>query len=138
MWVIIHMMIAAFVDLNRILHHAKRFTDDIFSGLIGAISIVSALGFSTSTVDVFHYFDAWHPSYDGFRNDDEYSFLATALVSLLLCLRYQLPLAAAQCRRGVDLPLRPALACGSRLFCHGRVGHRVRRLQPLSLRLGEP
>ena len=86
MWVIIHMMIAAFVDPNRILHHVQRFTDDISSGLIGAISIVSALGFSTSTVDVFHYFDAWHPSYDGFRSDDEYSFLSTALVSLLLCL----------------------------------------------------
>ena len=80
------MRIAAFVDLNRILHHAKRFTDDIFSGLTSAIFIVNALGSPTSTESVFHYIDAWHPSHNDFRDDDEYSFLATALVSLLLCL----------------------------------------------------
>jgi hypothetical protein len=90
-WVTIYMLIAAFVDLNRILHHATRFTDDIFSGLISAIFIVNALGSPTSTVGVFHYFDSWHPSHDDYRvggSDwaQDYPFLATALVSLLLCL----------------------------------------------------
>lgn len=85
-WVFVYMMIAAFVDLNRILHHATRFTDDIFSGLISAIFIVNALGSPTSTVGVFHYFDNGHPSHDDYRDDDDYSHLATALVSLLLCL----------------------------------------------------
>jgi hypothetical protein len=99
-WVCLYMVLAAFFDLNRFVHLATRFTDEIFSTLISVIFIVNALGSPTSSVGVFHYFDAWHPSHDDYRIDanatepraeppvwqSEYSYLATALVSLFMCL----------------------------------------------------
>lgn len=56
-WVGIYMFFAAFFDLNRFMHYATRFTDDIFSGLISAIFIINAIGSFTSRVGVLYYFD---------------------------------------------------------------------------------
>ena len=94
-WVCVYMILAALFDLNRFMHLATRFTDEIFSTLISVIFIVNALGSPTSTVGIFHYFDEWHPSHDEYRTanstdalnfDEDYSHLAAALLSVLCCL----------------------------------------------------
>jgi len=93
LWTGVLLFIAALVDLNRYMHLATRFTDDIFSGLISTIFIVNALGSPTSDVGVFHYFSDGHKSHDDYRNANvtsvspqrwlhDYSHRATALLSL--------------------------------------------------------
>ena len=84
-WVTIYMVIAAFVDLNRIIVYATRFTDEIFSLLIAAIFIINALGSPNAPIGVFHYFNPDHESHSFHEDDDNYSYLASALLSLLLC-----------------------------------------------------
>ena len=44
------MVAAALCDLNRYMHLATRFTDEIFSTLISVIFIINALGSPTSNV----------------------------------------------------------------------------------------
>ena len=96
-WVCLYMVIAAFADLNRFMHYATRFTDEIFSTLISVIFIVNALGSPTSSVGIFHYFDEKHPSHeehqlsnsssgDGIEWKDDYSHLAAGFLSVICCL----------------------------------------------------
>jgi len=92
LWCTFYMLVAAFFDLNRFMHLATRFTDEIFSGLISAIFIVNALASPTSDVGVFHYFSPWHGSHEDFRASNttevaiewaaNYSYLASALLSV--------------------------------------------------------
>ncbi len=111
LWTGLLLLIAAFVDLNRYMHLATRFTDDIFSGLISAIFILNALGSPSSSVGVFYYFDPNHQSHDDFRNRnitdgkpgewlDDYSFLASALLSFVLTFGTTY---MAMCLRGVKV-----------------------------------
>lgn len=86
LWVALYMLIAAFVDLNRVLHYVTRFTDEIFSLLISTIFIINALGNPFAPVGVRYYFDPDHPSHDGHEDDPGYSHTASALMSLILCL----------------------------------------------------
>ena len=55
-WVCAYMLLAAFVDLNRIIMLCTRFTDEIFSFLISLIFIINAIGSPFSTTGVLHYF----------------------------------------------------------------------------------
>merc|ERR1719183_2460048 len=68
-WICLYMVLAAVFDLNRFVHLATRFTDDIFSLLISVIFIVNALGSPTSSVGIFHYFAGRHESHDQHRID---------------------------------------------------------------------
>lgn len=44
LWVAFYMVLAAFVDLNRFIKYATRFTDEIFAFLIVSIYILDAVG----------------------------------------------------------------------------------------------
>lgn len=44
LWIALYMCIAAFVDLNKVIQYATRFTDEVFALLISVIFIINALG----------------------------------------------------------------------------------------------
>jgi len=86
LWVALYMFIAAFFDLNKLMKYATRFTDEVFALLISAIFIIDSLGSPFSPVGVYHYFVESHKSHDNFIDDEDYSYIATALLSLILTL----------------------------------------------------
>eukprot|EP00588_Corethron_pennatum_P005679 CAMPEP_0194297832 /NCGR_PEP_ID=MMETSP0169-20130528/59831_1 /TAXON_ID=218684 /ORGANISM="Corethron pennatum, Strain L29A3" /LENGTH=599 /DNA_ID=CAMNT_0039047751 /DNA_START=60 /DNA_END=1859 /DNA_ORIENTATION=+ len=86
LWVTLYMFIAAFFDLNKLMKYATRFTDEVFALLISAIFIIDALGSPFSPVGVYHYFAESHKSHDEFEDEEDYSYIATALLSLILTL----------------------------------------------------
>lgn len=65
---------------------ACRFTDEIFSLLIAAIFIINALGSPFSDVGVYYYFESAHHSHEPYNDDPYYSHMATALLSLFVCI----------------------------------------------------
>jgi hypothetical protein len=88
-WVGIYMLLAAIVDLNKYMHYATRFTDEIFAGLISVIFIINALGSPVSDVGIYYYFEFDHKSHEptSLRSGEiDYSVYATALLSMFLCL----------------------------------------------------
>jgi hypothetical protein len=86
LWVAGFLFIAAFVDLNRLLKHATRFTDEIFALLIASIFVIDALGSPFSDVGIYWYFTRSHDSHDEFEDQEDYSYMATAFLSAVLCL----------------------------------------------------
>lgn len=86
LWVCFYMLLAAFFDLNRIIKHATRFTDEIFALLISTIFIINALGNPFAPVGVYYYFEPDHKSHDDHQDDEDYSYMATAFWSLIICL----------------------------------------------------
>merc|ERR1740117_1576104 len=85
-WVCVYMVLAAILDLNRLMHYATRFTDEIFSTLISLIFIINALGSPTSPVGIFHYFSKGHESHESHEDEEDYSHTAAALLSVICCL----------------------------------------------------
>ena len=45
LWVTVYLVVGAFIDLNKIIQYATRFTDEIFALLISVIFIINALGY---------------------------------------------------------------------------------------------
>ena len=86
LWVCLYMLLAAFFDLNRIIKHATRFTDEIFSFLISTIFIINALGSPFAPVGIYYYFEEDHASHEKHEDDEDYSYLSAAFLSLLICL----------------------------------------------------
>ena len=86
LWTAGFLVLAAFVDLNKLMKHATRFTDEIFALLIASIFIVDALGSPFSQVGVYWYFTAGHKSHDAFDDEEDYSYTATAFLSMILCI----------------------------------------------------
>jgi len=86
MWVAFYMLLAAFFDLNKVIVYATRFTDEIFSFLIATIFIINALANPFAPIGVFYYFRKDHTSHDPYEEQPGYSYMATALLSLILCL----------------------------------------------------
>lgn len=84
LWVALYMVLAALFDLNRIIKHATRFTDEIFALLISAIFIIDALGSPFQSVGLYYYFQGNHASHEEYEEDPDYSYLATAFLSLIL------------------------------------------------------
>jgi len=86
-WVVIYMVVGAFVDSNRVINYATRFTDEIFAMMIALIFIIDALGKPTGGwVGVFHYFNPDHPSHEKYVANPEYSITAVGLLSVILTL----------------------------------------------------
>mmetsp|Transcript_5040 Transcript_5040/g.10997 ORF Transcript_5040/g.10997 Transcript_5040/m.10997 type:complete len:646 (-) Transcript_5040:24-1961(-) len=83
-WLMIYLIFAAFVDLNRLMKHLSRFTDEIFASLIASIFILDALGNPLNQNGVYWYFVEDHKSHDAFRDDPNYDYLTTAFLSLTL------------------------------------------------------
>ena len=86
LWVAIYLCIAAFFDLNIIIHYATRFTDEVFALLISMIFIINALGNPFAPVGIYYYFEEDHKSHDKYEDQEDYSYKATAFLSLILCL----------------------------------------------------
>lgn len=84
-WIAIYMLLAAFMDLNRIIKYATRFTDEVFAFLIVSIFILDAIGNPTSQVGLFHYFSEDHPHNEKQEElDESYDYMTVALLSLIL------------------------------------------------------
>ena len=86
LWVAFYLCIAAIVDLNKVIHYATRFTDEVFALLIPMIFIINALGNPFAPVGIYYYFEEDHKSHDKYEDQEDYSHMATALLSLVLCL----------------------------------------------------
>ncbi len=84
LWVAFYMLIAGLFNLNKVIKYATRFTDEIFALLISAIFIIDALGSPFQAVGLYHYFNSDHASHEDYENDEDYSHLATAFLSLVL------------------------------------------------------
>jgi hypothetical protein len=84
-WVGVYLLLAAFVDLNRILKYATRFTDEVFAFLIISIFLLDAIGDPYSGNGMLQYFNA-DSKYNQAQLalDESYSYLEVALLSLLL------------------------------------------------------
>jgi hypothetical protein len=84
-WIAFYMILAAFMDLNRIIKFATRFTDEVFALLIVSIFILDAIGNPTSNVGMFHYFNSDHPhNVKQAELDESYDYMTVALLSLIL------------------------------------------------------
>jgi len=86
LWVALYMFIAAFGGLNRIIAYATRFTDEIFALLIATIFIVNALGSPFSPTGLYYYFEGDHKSHELHKDNEDYSHIATAFLSFLVCI----------------------------------------------------
>jgi HCO3- transporter family len=86
MQVCLYMLVAAFVDLNRVIRYATRFTDEIFALLIAAIFVIDALGSPFHEVGIYYYFVSNHTSHEKYAHDPEYDYVQAAFLSLTLCI----------------------------------------------------
>ena len=84
LWLGALLALAAFVDLNRIMHHLSRFTDEIFASLIASIFILDAIGNPFNKIGVAWYFVPSHDSHDAYEADPNYDWLNTAFLSLIV------------------------------------------------------
>ena len=84
-WVGVYLIVAAFVDLNRILKYATRFTDEVFAFLIISIFLLDAIGDPLSGTGMLQYFNP-NGKYNQAQLalDQSYSYLEVALLSLVL------------------------------------------------------
>jgi hypothetical protein len=84
-WVGVYLIVAAFVDLNRVLKYATRFTDEVFAFLIISIFLLDAIGDPLAGVGMLQYFDP-NGKYNQAQLalDPSYSYLEVALLSLVL------------------------------------------------------
>ena len=71
LWVMLYNVVAAFIDLNRFILYATRFTDEIFAMLISLIFIINALGNPFSPVGLYYYFKEDHVSHEEYKGDSE-------------------------------------------------------------------
>jgi len=86
-WIVAYMVLSAFLDGNRFINYATRFTDEIFAFMIALIFIIDALGKPTSnSVGVFHYFNPEHPAHAKYADVSTYSVTAVGLLSVILTL----------------------------------------------------
>jgi hypothetical protein len=84
-WVGVYLIVAAFVDLNRVLKYATRFTDEVFAFLIISIFLLDAIGDPLAGVGMLQYFNP-NGKYNQAQLalDPSYSYLEVALLSLVL------------------------------------------------------
>jgi len=84
MWVCFYMIVAAVVDLNRVIRYATRFTDEIFALLIATIFIIDALGSPFHPVGLYYYFVPSYESHLEHEDEEDYNYLEVAFLSLFL------------------------------------------------------
>jgi hypothetical protein len=81
----VYLVIAAFIDLNRVLKYATRFTDEVFAFLIISIFILDAIGDLESGKGLIPYFDPSSKfNVKMAAADENYDYMTTALLSLVL------------------------------------------------------
>lgn len=85
LWICVYMVIAAFVNLNKIINYCTKFTDEIFSFLISTIFIINAIGSPFAPIGVVYYFFPDHRSHQAHADDPNYNYLTVAIFSLLIC-----------------------------------------------------
>lgn len=86
-WTFIYTTITAFFDLTRYVKLATRFTDDIFALLIVSIFILNAIGSPFGPGGLLRYLDPnskVHSDFEAEVGVEEYSYLKTALLSILI------------------------------------------------------
>jgi hypothetical protein len=84
-WIFFYCVIASFFDLTRFVRFATRFTDEIFELLIVSIFVMNALGDPFSQKGLMRYLDQNHHFHEQVSQaDPEYSYMETALLSIIL------------------------------------------------------
>ena len=83
-WLLIYCVICGFFDLTRYVRLATRFTDEIFALLIVSIFVMDAIGDPFSNVGILRFLDPNHPSHKDYKDDEDYSYLTTGLLSTIL------------------------------------------------------
>jgi hypothetical protein len=83
-WIFIYALLAGFFDVTRVIRLATRFTDEVFALLIVSIFVMDAIGDPFSNTGILRYFDPNHPSHEGYEDEEDYNYLATALLSTIL------------------------------------------------------
>jgi hypothetical protein len=84
LWMALYLVIAAVTDMNKLMKHATRFTDEIFAMLIAAIFILDAIGNPLNPVGLFWYFQPSHKSHDEFEGEPDYEVTSVAFLSVIL------------------------------------------------------
>jgi hypothetical protein len=83
-WLFAYVSLAAFFDLTRYVRLATRFTDDIFAFLIVSIFVMDAIGDPFSDVGLLRFFDPNHKSHEKHEDDEDYDYMGSALLSVML------------------------------------------------------
>ena len=83
-WLFAYTVIAGVFDITRYVKLATRFTDEIFALLIVTIFVLDAVGDPFSTDGIFRYLAASHPSHGDFEEEEDYSYLASGFLSVLI------------------------------------------------------
>ena len=84
LWVMLFCILAGFMDLNRFIKHATRFTDEVFAMLISLIFIINAFGNPFSPAGLYYYFKPDHTSHEVHEDNEEYAYSSAAFLSLIL------------------------------------------------------
>lgn len=82
LWVMFYNVLAAFVNLNRFILLASRFTDEIFAMLISVIFIVNALGNPFAPVGLYYYFVPDHSSHDEHSENEDCKYFEVSKVQV--------------------------------------------------------
>mmetsp|Transcript_60912 Transcript_60912/g.149145 ORF Transcript_60912/g.149145 Transcript_60912/m.149145 type:complete len:606 (+) Transcript_60912:939-2756(+) len=83
-WLVGYCFLAAFFDVTRYIQYATRFTDEIFALLIVSIFILDAVGDPFSNSGLLRYLDPNHPFHASNSEDPNYSYYATAFLSIII------------------------------------------------------
>jgi hypothetical protein len=83
-WLLLYTFLCGFFDLTRYILLATRFTDEIFALLIVSIFVLDAIGSPFKEVGLLHYLDPNHKSHEDYEDDEDYSYLATGFLSVIL------------------------------------------------------
>ncbi|KAL7566605.1 hypothetical protein ACA910_003443 [Epithemia clementina (nom. ined.)] len=83
-WLLFYCLLAGCFDVTRVVRLATRFTDEIFALLIVSIFVLDAVGDPFSQVGILRYFDPNHKSHSDYKDDLNYNYLETALLSTIL------------------------------------------------------
>jgi hypothetical protein len=83
-WTGAYLFVSAFLDLDRFIAYATRFSDEIFAMLIAFIFIFDAIGNPLSGSGVLMYFREGHKSHAKFADEENYDYTTSALLSMVL------------------------------------------------------
>lgn len=83
-WLFGYTILAAVFDVTRYVKLATRFTDEIFALLIVTIFVLDAIGDPFSTDGILRYLVSTHPSHVDFEEEEDYSYLASGFLSVLI------------------------------------------------------
>ena len=83
LWIMVYCLIGGFMNINKMIKHATRFTDEVFAMLISLIFIINAFGNPFSPAGLYYYFKPDHASHEVHEDDEECKLQKTCGALLL-------------------------------------------------------